>query len=140
MGVTSGFSGCISKAFINTVSYDMTINGTSNADRSDGRRGRGVSACSSHPCDDNVCQNGGTCSIENNQHAYHCDCVDGFTGRFCETVFFDLCQVNNGFCHADSTCVFNSKTLTRECLCPLVPQPRRGDTCQEGILLGTFHT
>jgi hypothetical protein len=128
-GVLNGFSGCISKAVINTKSYNMTIEGTSNEERSDGRRGRGVSACTDHHCDD-ACQNGGTCSTDSNQIGYRCSCLIGFTGKFCEMV--DMCTVNNGGCHTDSTCIFNSKTLRRECICPLTPQPRRGDACQEG--------
>ncbi|XP_048747371.1 deleted in malignant brain tumors 1 protein-like [Ostrea edulis] len=38
-----------------------------------------------HTCQNNTCQNGGTCYQTRPQDDYHCSCPSGYTGNLCET-------------------------------------------------------
>ncbi|CAG2240873.1 Antigen WC1.1,Scavenger receptor cysteine-rich domain superfamily protein,Neurotrypsin,Scavenger receptor cysteine-rich type 1 protein M160,Scavenger receptor cysteine-rich type 1 protein M130,Deleted in malignant brain tumors 1 protein [Mytilus edulis] len=46
----------------------------------------------STPCDDVICQNGGTC--KNGPSTFTCQCVEGFNGTFCEEEFLKVRLVN----------------------------------------------
>lgn len=52
-------------------------------------------SCETDPCAEVVCQNNGTCNEEGK-----CDCPDGVSGEFCQTV--DLCY--NVTCDYDGVC------------------------------------
>ena len=129
-GLLSGFSGCISDFSINSVKYDLNIGGGS---QNDGQRGQGVSDCRDHPCAMINCQNGGTCLDSNDLGTYACICPEGFVDDFCETQVVNPCQQLNGGCHVDSLCIFDFAMQSRICRCPLKPDPRAGEFCNEGI-------
>jgi hypothetical protein len=127
-GLTSGFSGCISDFSINLVKYDLSIDGSLSGD---GKWGQGVSECRDHPCTMINCQNGGTCVDSNDLGDYSCICPESFVDEFCQTEVVNPCEHLNGGCHVDSLCVFDFEIQSRICQCPLKPDPRTGEFCNE---------
>ncbi|XP_077983782.1 protocadherin Fat 4-like [Glandiceps talaboti] len=73
---TSDFVGCMRDVYINGQFYDLTqpldIMGV------EAKCPRDVTLCESSPC-----QNGGTCVDD--WWTYHCECLDGFMGHYCES-------------------------------------------------------
>jgi hypothetical protein len=120
LGLTDGFTGCIDTGKAN----DQLLNYPS------ATSSRGVSECDDHPCDRIDCYNGGTCTIVDGQGTYGCMCAHGFKGVDCKTMIENHCSIGTDTCHESSYCVFNYKTETYECFCPLTPIPRDGDLCE----------
>ena len=69
----------------------------------------------------NICQNGGTCV--DNLCGISCNCVDGFTGEFCE---IDLASCANNPCKNGATCISHD-TGDFTCQCA---NDYYGDTCE----------
>ncbi|CAC5401410.1 unnamed protein product [Mytilus coruscus] len=63
----------------------------------------------STPCDDVICQNGGTC--KNRPSTFTCLCVDGYNGTFCQATPCDDVICQNG-----GTCKNGPSTFTCECV------------------------
>ena len=120
-GLTSGFTGCIKNARVNTHDLDFSA----------AVRGRGVTECDNNPCDLIQCYNGGTCTDIDRQFTYGCVCPHAFKGDNCERMIANNCTIGNHMCHPSSQCVFNYVTETYECFCPLTPDPRGGQFCED---------
>ena len=101
-------------------------------------RGRNVHECIKHPCDILRCENGGTCTDVDGQGTYECVCAVGFGGDTCQTTLVDNCTTGNDLCHPDSQCIANPNMGTYECLCPLVPDPRGGEFCDESETIPVY--
>lgn len=115
---TSGFTGCIRDLQINSATVDISI---------DAEAGQAVTSCPEHVCSYVQCQNGGTCSNVNTAggNAFTCQCPDGFSGQFCETLL-PLCSPSP--CQYGGQCEeYGERMFT--CRCPLM---RKGRLCEEG--------
>ena len=88
-----------------------------------------MSECDDHPCDRIDCYNGGTCTDVDGQGTYGCVCAHGFKGDNCKIVILNTCSTGDDMCHESSHCVFNYRTETYECFCPLTPVPLEGEFC-----------
>ncbi|XP_071177691.1 scavenger receptor cysteine-rich domain-containing protein DMBT1-like [Mytilus edulis] len=76
----------------------------------------------STPCDDVICQNGGTC--KNGPSTFTCQCVEGFNGTFCEaSPCDDVICLNSG------TCKNGPSTFTCQCVNGYI-----GTFCEEEFL------
>ncbi|XP_015252684.1 PREDICTED: uncharacterized protein LOC107099177 [Cyprinodon variegatus] len=65
------------------------------------------------PCLENPCHNNGTCLYVGN--SYECQCLEGYEGRYCQTVFEDTlgCLYQNG--HCEHFC--DGSGVRRRCFC-----------------------
>jgi hypothetical protein len=122
-GLTSGFTGCINNGRINTQLFNFPSAIDS----------QGVTECADHPCERLVCLNGGTCTDLDGMGNYGCVCALGFKGDDCGTMIINNCSIGNDMCSAGSDCVFDYSTETYECFCPLTPNPRAGQFCEDII-------
>lgn len=112
---TSGFDGCV---------RDFQINNESVGIVSDALFGNNIGQCLESYCLYIVCQNGGTCTENTNEPGFICDCIDGFSGQFCQ-VPDPLCVPNP--CMSEGFCTQISNTF--QCQCPL---EQGGRLCEEG--------
>lgn len=112
---TDGFVGCIRDFQINTQSVGIVL---------DALYGFNIAQCSEPVCSYVECQNGATCIETSSLPGFRCECVDGFSGQFCE-VPGPLCVPNP--CQFGGVCSQFGNTFS--CLCPL---ERGGRTCEEG--------
>lgn len=112
---TSGFDGCV---------RDFQINNESVGIVSDALFGNNIGQCLEPYCLYIVCQNGGTCTEDTDEPGFICDCIDGFSGQFCE-VSDPLCVPNP--CMSEGFCTQINNTF--QCQCPL---EQGGRLCEEG--------
>jgi hypothetical protein len=120
-GLTRGFTGCINGTQVNNMTLLI----------SSARGGRNVYECEQHPCDLLGCKNGGVCTDVDGLGTYVCVCPTGFIGDTCQTSIVEICTSGSDLCHNDSQCIVNPNVGTFECFCPLVPDPRGGEFCDE---------
>ncbi|CAC5376564.1 unnamed protein product [Mytilus coruscus] len=73
----------------------------------------------STPCDDVICQNGGTC--KNGPSTFTCQCVEGYIGTFCEESRVYLLHL-----YKNSTISFLKATPCDDVIC------QNGGTCKNG--------
>lgn len=62
---------------------------------------------------DNACQNGGDCIFDNQTLIEHCQCVPGYTGKFCSDNIDDCASLP---CHHGGSCI--DKINGFDCACP----------------------
>ncbi|GFU17983.1 hypothetical protein NPIL_313581 [Nephila pilipes] len=78
-------------------------------------------------CFENPCKNGGNCELQN--HTKICNCLESYSGKFCE---FDPCHPNpcqnGGTCKPTTQNLGSSEDETYRCSCH---EPFRGDNCEE---------
>ena len=113
---TSGFDGCIRDFQINTRSVGII---------SDALYGNNIGQCLEPFCTYIMCQNGGTCMEGTSEPGFLCDCIEGFSGQFCEAQN-PLCIPNP--CVSEGICTQINNTF--RCQCPL---ELGGRLCEEGI-------
>ncbi|KAH9283513.1 Slit -like protein 2 protein [Echinococcus granulosus] len=116
--------------------------------------GWGGNDCSKNldDCEYNKCQNGGACVDQIG--GYTCDCLHGFTGRYCEVALpsqITAMQNSASFgcaynrCLNAATCQPDISPIGYRCLCPFdvhvaVPSPSRGCFLPRGNISLTFST
>uniref|UniRef100_A0A915PEK5 Uncharacterized protein n=1 Tax=Setaria digitata TaxID=48799 RepID=A0A915PEK5_9BILA len=71
-----------------------------------------ASYVSQRQCESNVCLNGGTCEVNEQNRSFRCLCPGGFKGLLCETE--NVCSLK---CQNNGTCVFGH-TGKQKCICP----------------------
>jgi hypothetical protein len=120
-GLTSGFTGSITNAKINSRYLDF----------SSSSHGHGVSEDKDYPCNQIQCHNNGICTDVDNDGIFECQCSHGFEGDNCEIKINNNCTTGMNMCHKDSQCVFDFDQQTYDCFCPLTPYPRGGQFCEK---------
>lgn len=81
------------------------------------------------PCDQNLCQNGAVCLLEDNKSV--CYCVPDYHGTLCE-LKYDDCESKSANCENGGTCIDGINSYT--CACP---PDYSGIICDEYILSST---
>ena len=114
IGVSSGFSGCITNLTVNRQTFQIA----------DLLFSANVAECDLGDLCNHLspCQNGGTCSASGN--SLICKCTEEYQGVTCEQ-FFDPCSTLD--CQGGSTCLETRDNAV--CLCPL---GKSGKLCNEG--------
>ena len=115
IGISSGFSGCISSVNINNQELDLVASA---------EMGYGIGNCNETQCQGNPCRNGGTCLDVSS--SFVCECLDGFAGPLCG--FVDDPCTNPFICLNGGTCQ-PSADGQPNCLCPL---HKGGEFCEQG--------
>lgn len=62
-------------------------------------------------CESDVCLNGGTCEVNDEDRSFRCLCPQGFQGLLCESE--EICSLK---CHNNGVCVF-SESGKQSCNC-----------------------
>lgn len=122
IGISSGFSGCVSNVFISNQELDLIM---------DAEMGYGIGNCNSSMCEDNPCRNGATCLEMSNN--YVCECPNGFIGPLCG--FTEDPCANPSMCVNGGTCQ-PSADGQPNCLCPL---NKGGEFCEQGENISLLH-
>ncbi|TKR73273.1 hypothetical protein L596_020605 [Steinernema carpocapsae] len=78
----------------------------------------------SRPCNSNVCFNGGSCEIDEDERFFQCICPAGYTGTICETEV-EECTLN---CGSNGKCARDEESDTQKCECNM---GFTGKTCEE---------
>lgn len=81
------------------------------------------------PCDQNLCQNGAVCLLEDNKSV--CYCVPDYHGTLCE-LKYDDCESKSANCENGGTCIDGINSYTCSC-----PPDYSGIICEEYILSST---
>ena len=115
IGISSGFSGCISSVIINDQELEL-ITGA--------EIGYSIGNCNGSQCQDNPCRNGATCLDVSS--SFICECPDRFAGPLCG--FADDPCTNPFICLNGGTCQ-PSADGQPNCLCPL---NKGGEFCEQG--------
>ncbi|TMW41599.1 hypothetical protein DOY81_013321, partial [Sarcophaga bullata] len=76
-------------------------------------------------CDSSPCHHGGTCNLKSLDE-YTCACVNGYTGKHCETK--NICATSP--CRNGGTCTSVAGGTSYKCICPT---GFKGNTCIDDV-------